>query len=298
MINIVIPTYPPHIRYNNRFLESIARFSSFDDIMINLIISKYDVAAYHHMLIPNSNVRLITISDILRAVQGINIDEYKLLHKLKKFNYQSIKKLYGAYFVCQEFEVDNVVVLDSENILVKPCNYARLLDGWIKSKKVLVDQVTGYGIQADINKRVGQILNKDVPFWGAVQSHWIYNKDILNRLFSKVNIWEAMNGSSIFESILYNVFAYNNSDLKYINQRVVLSAHMPGSFFANLKNKQTTVEYPLWGCEYSDDLLEKYIRYLDNTNQDIANVCDADFYSVNRIIGSTDVKQITYMGIP
>lgn len=299
MIQVVIPTYVPHIRHNNRLLESINKYSGHSGVEINFIISKYDAPAYQHMLIKAPNVRVITISDIVRVIENEKIDENRLLIKLKKFNYQSIKKIYGALFAAREFGADDVIVFDSENVLVRTCNFDGVLDRLIRKNTVLVDEVRGYGVQIDINKNVSHVLGKPVNFWGAVQSHWVYNKEIMERLFSEVPIFEALtNGPSIFESVLYNAYAYGNSDLKFVNQRLVLQAHMPTRFFENLRNRQTTVEYPVWGLDQDDELLDSYISFLHDREEPLVNLCNADYYTGNRIVSESKVLLTTYMGNP
>lgn len=298
MLNIVIPTYPPHIKYNNRLLESIQKFSDNREVQINFIISKYDIPTYQKELRIIPNVNLITLSDILRVVENKDLDENNLLYKLKKFNYQSIKKLYGAFFVAQEFGAENVLVLDSENILVRPCNLRNLIDGWLRKKTVLVDRVPGYGIQLAINKRVGEILKKPVNFWGAVQSHWVYNKALMEQMFNEIPVFQSFLGPSIFESILYNAYIYQNSDIQFVDQRSVLEAHMPTVLFHHLKNLQTTVEYAIWGIQHNDDLLDQYIAYLKDSRARLTNVANVDYYTVNRIVNETDVEMLTYMGNP
>ncbi len=213
----VIPTYPHHFSCNEMFLESFSQFCvDPDHVDINFILSENDIKSFMSISgrFNHLKIRLWTLKEILEK-NGITVDEVELLSRIGKYNYQSIKKIYSCYTL----KYEETIVLDSENVFVRPFEVKSIFDK--ASKRVIfTDDNIPLDVQKEVTKNCYKILGgfeTDYNKWMFNTSYWYYDLKSVKDLFEYVK--EVCNQrlfyvlcdhryAPMFEAVLYNWFVY------------------------------------------------------------------------------------------
>lgn len=105
-MDIVVPTYIGHLEYIRKFYDTF-NLNCLDknEVTINLIISEKDKEMFEKTIsmYPNIKTKIVIFSALLEKYVGEKINEDFLLSEIGKFNYQSLKKLFGALETNNEY---------------------------------------------------------------------------------------------------------------------------------------------------------------------------------------------------
>lgn len=259
--SIVIPTYHAHYDQIDILLNSFS-INCLDKkiISIRLIISKDDVNLFKQLVnkYHDLDLDIHALSDIIKEIDNININENQLLSQTGKYNFQSIKKLYGAKYV----NTDMVLVTDSESILIKKCYFEDVFKNFEKNKFIIHSKIHrkhNNPIQARITKSNFGIFNEMFEDkWFLDSQYWFYEKNIINDFFNYIDshnksVMDLHIGSTeTFDFALYSTYIYLNNDkydYNFLDMTKILSEKMGHHQYNNyIQNTQaeTSFEYFIW----------------------------------------------------
>jgi len=252
---IIIPSYQEHLKQVELFLSSF-NDNAMDklEIPIKLIVSENEILIFNNMIKKyNLNIEIITLKKIINSIEGIDINENELLNKIQKFNFQSIKKLYGVKF----FNADLSLVLDSEALLIRQVEFKTIFENYKKNKIIFYSKHHKKDpLQLQVTNNIFKILNE--PFhdmWFFDYQYWFFENAIINDLFDlfkKNSLFNILNDiNPIFEYNLYSAFIFLQKKYNYefVNVDFLLENKMGKDnylkYINNLKSG-TAFEYLSW----------------------------------------------------
>ena len=257
---LVIPTFTGHLIQVKLFLESFVQFcKDKKKIPVKLIISESDSQAFAEIVeefSPLLNLEILTLKTILQAEENISVDENELLKKVGKFNFQSLKKIYGVKY----FDHDCALVLDSEALLIRPTKFSEIFEDFLKKKFIIYSKHGDNSTQLDVTENVLKILKKKFhDMWMFEYQYWFYEKERVNQLFThiqkttKKTLYQNLESfSPIFEFNLYTfyLFFFHRKKYTFIDAEKLLSKYLGKKLFAKYKEDlkaPTLFEYCSWG---------------------------------------------------
>lgn len=127
VIDIVVPTYLGHLEFLKKFLDTFD-INCLDkmDVTINLIVSREEEEIFRNILndYPTLTIKIMVMRDLVEKYDNEIIDENELLSRIGRFNYQSLKKLFGSLETGNEF----VCLFDSECLFVRQFKMREYID--------------------------------------------------------------------------------------------------------------------------------------------------------------------------
>ena len=214
-MNIVIPTYEHHFRYNFNFLESFDTYC-LDKKNVNIYIigrnASRDYLNTWFKQFSNLNIFVYTLSDLIYNVDGITIDDTDDNYFTVKYQLQSLKKLL-AYTVTN----GDYIVMDSENLCLKPFYFSDIFSSQ-KNKKLIYckrihteDNTLGISLMKNSNS----MLNTNDSNWYFIKSYWFFEYDYVKLLVDELKkfgtLYLYLQDKIFFEYQLYCMFLYKNN---------------------------------------------------------------------------------------
>lgn len=206
---IIIPTYTGHLRQAELFLESFKKFClDKESFEIKLIISKNEhdsfsplIEKYGHTF----NIAIVHLADILKLEEDVEVDESKLLATVGKFNFQSLKKIYGV----KHFSAHTSLVLDSEALMIRKASLKKVFEEYQNDKFIIHASSFQEKIQNDVAHVSFEILGK--PFqdiWFFEYYYWFFEKKYVDEMFAYIF---QTTGKTLYENLLYKkpIFEHN-----------------------------------------------------------------------------------------
>jgi hypothetical protein len=284
-MNICIPTYPPHFIFVDRFIGSYYSRGKNIKNSINVIVSSGEEEYFKKY---GDKVNVITLKELIRRVDGVDIDDNYLLNVMNKFSYQSIKKLYSALLF------KDCIVLDSENECVNDFS-EDTLNTFIEDNihKIYYTELGMQPIQVDINRNSNRLIENGVyneKVWMFVHSYWIYDSDIVSQLKQflentyKKKLYEIIMENMIFDYVLYSWWCLKNKE-EYNIKLINIDNLLPKTITNKMGNP--------WNAEYTcrfltSDTIDDYCKYLNNENILISRVHWMDEIIKNYIVENTN----------
>jgi len=230
MINIVTPTYSQHFKYNTLFLDSlIEHCEDKDEVIVNFIVSDFEKESLETLLEGHRkklNIRVVALKDLVKEIFDDYIDDAQLLKDIGKYNFQSLKKLVGAY----KFGTPYSLVMDAEALGIRNFKMKNLVDSYFSDKRNVFYTKNDYGNLADIQKKViesgSKIIGQDpsTTLYFLEAYNWFLDKRILEDLFQEVYSLHdedvlyvlTKKYEVVFDIVLYYLYIYyNNPKYKY-----------------------------------------------------------------------------------
>ena len=226
MLQVVIPTHPPHFVYNVKFLEVFQKYClDKESVTINFIISKDEVSYFHAIMASADfklNIKIWNLKDLVKEIFNKDIDETQLLKQIGKYNFQCLKKFIGVY----KFGNPYSLLIDAETLIIRNFKMQELFDNHFNRDKHIFYTRNDYGnfigVQKQLTEDCLRILEEDtkLPFYFLEAYNWFFDKNIVQDLFNKIkeihncSIFEILTEKYkiIFETPLYNLFIYYNND--------------------------------------------------------------------------------------
>ena len=262
---IIIPTYTDHIDQIDLFLESFLRFvEDKDDIGIRLIVSESELdifAPLRAKYVKKLDLLFESLSNILLTEENELTVEEDLLEQIGKFNFQALKKIYGVRY----FQHDCALVLDSEALVIRPCNFGQIFDDYLELPFIIHSPHTLWEFQRNVTSNCLQMIGEDfVDKWMFEYQYWFYEKEIIDEIFDRVY---ATTGKTIYHNFcdLAPIFEYNLYGLhiltapsvkgkryRFIDSRELLpqflEAGQLSTYIRTIEGyKSTLFEYISWG---------------------------------------------------
>lgn len=134
---IIIPTYINHFHYIENLLKSINTFVlDIKEFDICFILSSKEEKKLFDKTFSKYRKKLsiftYNIEDILSSY-GISISSENLLKDIGKYSYQTIKKLYGIFYL----QYNQAYIMDSESLFICQVNVNSLFEDYFRNPFVL-----------------------------------------------------------------------------------------------------------------------------------------------------------------
>ncbi len=219
---LIIPTYRPHFVKCIKFLESCKKYeygkyipkffitsNKAEEIELNILLKEFEF------------VTVLNIEDILLClgISGEVVLGFNIENGISKFSYQSVKKIYGALYLCKFKGIDQLLILDSESLVFKRVNFNDIFLDYFSDPKIYYSEIHDPLLQEvndDSLSLLGNIDN-DISFirtsWNFEAQSWFLEKQILIDFFTyceKINgeplILSISKKNRVFEIITYHWF--------------------------------------------------------------------------------------------
>ena len=228
---IITPTFEPHFKYINKYLESYNRFvEDKNQIEIIFTISKQEDKPFQKIVkkYTNINYKVVYFEDLLNKY-GIPYSSEELLNKYHKFTFQTLKKFYTML----DSDANYFLVLDSESMWINQTNMTKIFEQFIKAPFITCSNIENRALCGKlftgIIENTNYLLNNPGKEWFLENFVWFYDKKILNDMFKELGtpielankILAAKSSNilktpDIFEIQLYqNYILKNNLQYKY-----------------------------------------------------------------------------------
>lgn len=231
---LLIPTHPPHFSYALKLITSFEKFNTDKTgVDIFLIINKCD----HNFLLNhisnfnfnNINLNILFLEDVLNKLFKISVSPTENLTKLfkDKWSFQSVKKIVTLKYLVDVKNYDNVYIMDSEGLFIRPFSFLSIISNYLKNKRVFFNskqryKLTGKWPQNKISKELLK-TETNPPGWLLENYLWIYEKNIVNDFFNFIFRDKSSIDDLIFtfpiksyvEIIYYHFIFINNSIYEY-----------------------------------------------------------------------------------
>ena len=224
---IIIPTFKNHFRFNKKFLESFQKHvRDKESVSLHFVLAEDEIDEFRKEISQFFDIKIVleNFCEILKKY-GYKKNSNSLLIDLKKFSYQSLKKLLPL----QQIEYEEALILDSEALLIKDVNIADIFDQETKHKTVFYSDLDHRKIKWEgslsdnVNKSVSEILNIKLERYYLEYFGWFYIKKYVDKMFEFIenkhgtNILNvflnfAKNEGHIFENILYYSYVIHVAD--------------------------------------------------------------------------------------
>ncbi len=202
---LLIPTYSPHFECNKNFLKSCEQYCT-DKMNITFVVAddEYDNFQKH---INNQNVKVVTLKSLIYTQHSIIVDDTDIINKMGKYNYQSLKKMYGCLL-----DYDYTIVIDSENLCLQEFNSNDLIRDIVKDKNIFYGSRATDALMKSVIEKTTNFLNYDFSEHFFQTSYWLYDRNIVDEMLCSHNIFEHFfKDSPFFEAVLYNAFIHKNN---------------------------------------------------------------------------------------
>jgi hypothetical protein len=251
-MNIIIPSYEKHIKFNRSFLNS------YDTHCLDKDQTKI------YFVVDNHNIELFNDLKSYSFVEILNYDEivysiYKTKVKyIDKYSHQSLKKLLSILYIEK-----NAIVMDSENICIKNFYMSDIFKN-IDNKIYYTENKTQF-IQSNMINDLNNIIDHISNRWYFIKSYWYFDYEICKSLILYLekkysNTYEMLSSTIFFEYQLYCQFIEKNN----ITECIDIDSILDESLSESMKNSRignTNFEYI---CSSINDInIDKYCNLLD-----------------------------------
>jgi hypothetical protein len=291
-MNIVIPTYNKHYKYNINFLESFRRYClDRNDVKINFIVSsnEYDLFNNLKSMFLDLNIFIVKFSDLLYNIDGKQYPDTEKFFS-DKYPLQSLKKLLA--FSCVDTDY---VVFDSENLCLKPFNF-RDIFSTLKNKPILYCDNTYQDIQKNVISSCNLINNFNTEKWFFLKSYWFYELEHVRGLIDDLremhnkDIFILLSEVIFFEYQLYCGYLYKNNLKEFLSTDELLSKTY--DFKTILDNNKNNYEFI--NGSLTEENVDYYIQILNDLDERVIRLHWLNVGLKDKIIEKTNVSIGTF----
>ena len=246
-MDIVIPTYNGHFEYMDKFLDTFElNCEDHNEVTINLIISVDDTEIFENLSKkhPKLKIRLMIFKDLIEKYDGIKVDETELLKSVGRFNYQSIKKLFGALETNNKY----VCIFDSECLFIRKFRMREYIND-NKNKIMYCSKMsqTKNGVETHakyMQRLMNDFIGLDDPNWYLETYMWIFRRDILLDLKSYIDTkcgHITQHKKDMFIEYAYYLYCQKNRikypEFEWTDTYTYLRNYMPKNLFQTWNDK-------------------------------------------------------------
>lgn len=219
---ILIPSYHLHKFFINSFLFSLSKKTPCN-LPIYIIVSNDDYDLFSDLIkkYTNMNISIINFNSSVLFFSQLIFNH----HGLSKSIYQSLKKLYGLLHLFLLHDYDNVIIFDSECMVIRDFDIDTFISDYIKKPFLIYGTLNIKNkLHDSINKSTLSILKyQSNDVWMLAYYSWIYERkiflDLLNYVINihKTNYIEIFKSQSevFFENIYFTFLYHESKNLKY-----------------------------------------------------------------------------------
>jgi len=286
-MKLIIPTYPPHFKWNELFLRSIEKYCiDYENVKIDFIIERDNSESFDSIIenYKSDNITVKFIEDLAKEFGFIKAPS----NIWDKYAYQSIKKMLAV--IKSDCELN--LVLDSENVCVKKFEFSDLF--YNRDKVYYCDWVVS-DVQQRVLKDSNEIMkNPENNKWFFETSFWIYRKSVFDSILQHIlkvnnldkhNLLNFLQSKVFFEKNLYDIYlinkALNSGLINQVDSQIIYNSPL-------LYKKDITTEHII---SYTDlNEIDKYISFVNKRKYKIFRTNDLiDNNSIEKIIKNTDL---------
>jgi hypothetical protein len=287
-MDICIPTYPPHYKYVEKFIDTYyIHCKNVKNIRINVIISSGEEDFFKKF---GNKINVITLKTLIKNVDGVDINEEYLLNSMSKYSFQSIKKIYSSIFF------KDSIIFDSENECVNDFTEDEVGKFIIDNQnKIYFSKLSIQPLQSCVIRNSNNLLlnpSYNSNIWMFVQSYWVFNNDVVCHMKKFLEdthgkkLYELFKENILFEYVLYTAWCYIHQEkynMKFINLEDILPK--------TIVNKIIHPWNSEYVCRFVDDInISQYCDYLNSENILISRLHWMDENNKKSIIDNTIIK--------
>lgn len=252
-MDIVVPSYSEHIVFMEKFLETFSmNCTDCADVTINIIVSdtEYDMFRGLANKFDKLNIKIHIMHNLLIKYDNIDFlndvdNDEKLLQKVGKFTFQSLKKLYGSLETNNKY----VCIFDSECLFIRKFKLKDYIDEnkdrYFYCSKLMKNNITKDRAN-DMQCYTNTILDIVDRNWYLEMYLWILKRDILLELhkflMSKYESLLLVNTELFVEYAYYeyyrNVLSEQTNDdtIEWIDTHQLLKDNLSKESYDRWKN--------------------------------------------------------------
>ena len=303
-MDIVIPTYTGHLEFLEKFLNTID-LNCLDkkEVKINLVVSKKEEEFFVPLIMkyPALNIIIMIMRDLVNKYDCEDIDEDKLLEQIGRFNYQSLKKLYGAIETGNEY----VCLFDSECLFVREFKLKDYIDEnknkYYYCSKIETNKESEKTHAKYMQTCLNSIMNCKDTNWYLESYMWILRRDVLcdlkHYLINTLSKLTQFKKDFFIEYGYYLFYKMNNHKypiVEWIDTNKVLKTYMPMDNFNiwyNNTHQWCMLEHiglHLCGAKY--DQIESVNYAYKQLKFPLYRLAVKDFMNQNMLLTCDDIK--------
>ena len=258
---IITPTFEPHFKFVDKYLESAMDFlEDPNEVTFFFTVSEKEIDKLESLITKYKsklNLKILSFENILKHFD-VPYTNWELLNKYEKFSYQTLKKFYTMLFL-EDYE--QFLVIDSESMFVRPTSIKQLFDNYFNTPFITKSRKF-YKKPENFNNQVIEnyslILDEDTSkqktkyLWFLENFVWFYDRKIMIDMFE--NLGEPLSlvdkvynykypGVGLFEICIYHGYIYQYNDVYNYGYNV---------FDADKIIKETFID--------NDELYDNYIK--------------------------------------
>lgn len=229
---VLISSYDGHKFFLNSFLHSI-QMKTPRNIPIYVIVTRADYIDFQYLSQKYSdiNVNFIVFSDAVMLLNCVDIDENILFNQLGKSKYQSLKKMYGLMYLMLYKNMENVIIFDSECMLVREFDIDAFINNYVQNPTYVYSSCTSAnnGLHHSINRSTFELLRPIGNYecfrddmWMLEYYMWVYERRIFLRfveslvLSKRMNLIDIMRPlNEVFIENVYFTYIYFHTEFGY-----------------------------------------------------------------------------------
>lgn len=217
---ILISSYNKHQVFLEKCLYTMQKCTQ-NNLKIYIVIGKNDIKYFSQYENKFANVKIIIASRIIKLLENVDIDEDDVLSECGKYNYQSLKKFYGLYYLFN-YGYDNVIIFDSETVFVRNIDIYNLIYEYVNNPFLVCskNRIENNKLHLDVDDSTRSILNiPEYNGWFLEYYLWIYERRIFSDLlkyllfvYNKRMLEIVRSFRRIFTENLFQEFIYINNE--------------------------------------------------------------------------------------
>jgi hypothetical protein len=188
-----------------------------------------------------SNVKIIVLSNIIKLLDDTEIDENDVLKKYGKYKYQSLKKIYGLYYLFN-YGYDNIIIFDSETFFIREIDVDHFINKYISKPFIVrsLKPIKNNKLHNDVDNSAREILNIEYYIGWLLEYYlWIYEKrifcDMMKYIINKYEktfyqLFEPY--QNIFIEVLFQLYICKNND-KYKYKIIEFEKYIENKYVQN-----------------------------------------------------------------
>jgi hypothetical protein len=181
-MDIIIPSYSGHYQYLCKLLDTfMINCIDKNEVTINIVISEIERELFNQLVLKYKTlkIKLMIMTELVEKYDGVKISEEDLLVSVGKFNFQSMKKLYGA------LETNNEItcIFDSECLFIRKFSMRTYINEninkYIYCSKMIHFKSGDCTHAGYMQKCMNELFESEDKNWYLETYLWIFKRDIL-----------------------------------------------------------------------------------------------------------------------
>ena len=216
-----------------------------DNIPIYIITDENDETQFNELPEKSENIKVIVFSRIVHLIDNKIINETELLRKYGKYNFQSLKKYYGIYYLFFIDACDNVITFDSETMIIRDVDINDVINKYVANPFLIYSEnnENTKELHIHVNNSTKQILKIENNIgWLLEYYMWIYEK----KIFMDFIEYFLMNYE---KSVIDILDSYEEVFIEVLFQSFIVRDNKYGYKLININNMMKSL---ISSCQYDE----------------------------------------------